>query len=83
MLPRAGWQRCRVHFQRDLVTALPRHEAPAVLALVRTIYAQPTGEAARAAMVQVLERLEPAVPKAAKMLREAEEDILACLSFPR
>lgn len=81
--PGASWQRCRVHFLRDLVTALPRHEAPAVLALVKTIYAQPTREAARAAMVQVLERLEPTVPKAAKMLREAEEDILAYLSFPR
>ena len=81
--PGASWQRCRVPFLRDLVTALPRHEAPAVLALVRTIYAQPTGEAARAAMVQVLERLEPTVPKAARMLREAEEDILAYLSFPR
>ena len=81
--PGASWQRCRVHFLRDLVTALPRHEAPAVLALVKTIYAQPTREAARAAMDQVLERLEPTVPKAARMLREAEEDILAYLSFPR
>jgi putative transposase len=79
----ASWQRCKVHFLRDLVTALPRHEAPAVLALVKTIFAQPTREAARVAVAQVLERLEPTVPKAAEMLREAEEDILAYLSFPR
>ena len=56
--PGASWQRCRVHFLRDLVTGLPRHEAQAaLLALGRTIYAQPTREAAKAAMVQVLERL--------------------------
>ena len=81
--PGASWQRCRDHFLRDLATALPRHEAPAVLALVKTIYAQPTREAAKAAMDQVLERLEPTVPKAARMLRCAEADILAYLSLPR
>jgi hypothetical protein len=53
-----------------------------VLALVRTIYAQPTREAGKAATVQVPERREPTVPKAAKMVRCAEDDILAYLSFP-
>ena len=54
-----------------------------MLALLKTIFAQPTREAARAAVGQVLERLEPTVPKAAEMLTEADEDILAYLSFPR
>ena len=54
-----------------------------MLALVKTIFAQPTRVAAWAAVGQVLERLAPTVPKAAEMLREAEEDILAYLSFPR
>lgn len=51
----ASWQRCKVHFLRDLVTALPKHEAPAVLALVKTIFAQPNQEAAKEAVAQVLE----------------------------
>jgi hypothetical protein len=50
-----------------------------VLALVRTIFGQPTREAARAAVAQLLERLEHTVPKAAEMLREVEDDILAAL----
>ena len=79
----ASWQRCKVHFLRDLVTALPKHEAPAVQALVKTIFAQPNQEAARAAVAQVLERLEPTVPKAAAMLRQAEAEILSYLAFPR
>jgi transposase-like protein len=54
-----------------------------VLALVKTIFAQPNQEAAEAAVAQVLERLEPTAPKAAAMLRQAETEILAYLAFPR
>jgi len=42
-----------VHFLRDLVTALPKHEAPAMLALVKTIFAQPNQEAAKAAVAEM------------------------------
>ncbi len=66
-----------------MVAALPKHEAPAVLALVKTIFAQPNQEATKEAVAQVLERLEPTVPKAAAMLRQAEPEILAHLAFPR
>lgn len=46
----ASWWRCKVHFLRDLVTVVPKHEAPAVLALVKTIFAQPTPAEAKAAL---------------------------------
>lgn len=55
-----SWQCCKVHFLRDLVTALPTQE---VLALVKTMFVQPNQEAAKAAVAQVLEHLEPTVPK--------------------
>ena len=44
-------------------------DAPAVLALGKTVFAQPTQQAAKAAVDQVLERLEPTVPQAAATLR--------------
>src|SRR5829696_8999745 len=40
----AGWQRCRVHFLRNMLTRVPRGNAEMVPAAVRTIFAQPDTE---------------------------------------
>src|SRR5487761_1732322 len=78
----ASWQRCTVHFLRNVVAACSRQDAPAVLALVKTVFAQPSQQAASQAISQALELLEPRYPKVAKLLRDAEQDILAYLAFP-
>jgi len=53
-----------------------------VAAFVRTIFAQPDKAAAHAQLANVADSLEQRFPKAAEMLREAEEDILAYMAFP-
>ncbi|HVD03399.1 MAG TPA: transposase, partial [Candidatus Dormibacteraeota bacterium] len=78
----ASWQRCTVHFLRNVVAACSRQDAPAVLALVKTVFAQPSQLAASQAISQALELLEPRYPKVAKLLRDAEQDILSYLAFP-
>jgi transposase-like protein len=78
----ASWQRCTVHFLRNVVAACSRQDAPAVLALVKTVFAQPTQQAASQAISQALELLQPRYPKVAKLLRDAEADILSYLAFP-
>lgn len=78
----ASWQRCTVHFLRNVVAACSRQDAPAVLALVKTIFAQPTQPAASQAVSQALELLEPHHPKVARLLREGESDVLTYLTFP-
>jgi putative transposase len=42
ILAGAAWQRCRVHFMRNLLTKVPRTQTGMVAAVVRTIFAQPT-----------------------------------------
>ena len=79
----AGWQRCRVHFLRNVGAAVSKQDAPAVLAVVRTIFLQPTAEAARAAVTQALAVLEPRHERVAAMLRAAEDDVLAYLGYPQ
>jgi transposase-like protein len=78
----ASWQRCTVHFLRNVVAACSRQDAPAVLALVKTVLAQPSQPAASQAISQALELLEPRYPKVARLLRDAEQDVLAYLVFP-
>jgi len=59
----ASWQRCTVHFLRNVVAACSRQDAPAVLALVKTVFAQPSQQAASQAISQALELLEPRYPR--------------------
>jgi transposase-like protein len=78
----ATWQRCKVHFLRNVASAVPKQHAPAVLAVVKSIFLQPTRETAKDAVEHALAVLEPRFPKVAEKLRTAEADVLAYLAFP-
>lgn len=77
----AAWQRFRVHFMRNLLAHIPQGDKSLVAATVRTI--QPSPAAAAAQVEQVARMLDQHWPKAAALLRSAEADILAYMSFPR
>jgi putative transposase len=66
VLPGAGWQRCRVHFIRNLLTRVPKSMQTLVATLVRSIFAQPEREAVWAQhgriVEQLQERFSPALP---------------------
>ena len=68
----ATWQRCKVHFLRNVASAVPKLHAPAVLAVVKSIFLQPTRETARDAVHHALNVLEPRFPTVAAKLRAAE-----------
>ncbi len=78
----AAWQRCKVHFLRNAASAVPKLHAPAVLAVVKSIFLQPTRETSRDAVNHALNVLEPRFPAVAAKLRAAEADVLAYLDFP-
>jgi len=79
----ASWQRCRVHFMRNLLARVPQGDKSLVAAAVRTIFAQPHREAAGQQLDLVVQTMQPRWPKAAELLVAAEEDILAYMAFPR
>jgi putative transposase len=78
----ASWQRCRVHCLRNLLAHVPQGDKAMVAAAVRTIFAQPHRQAAGQQVQEVVKALEGRWPKAAKMLADAEDDVLAYMAFP-
>ncbi len=76
------WQRCTVHFLRDLLGHARKEQAPMLAALVRPIFAAADREAARAQLSEAVAALEGRLPKVAAMLESAEEDVLAFFGFP-
>ena len=79
----AGWQRCRVHFLRNALALVPKAAQALVAATIRTVFAQPTAEAARQQWRQVADGFRTRWPRLATLLDEAEADVLTYLAFPR
>jgi len=77
-----SWQRCRVHLMRNLLALVPRSAQQMVASFVRTIFAQPDHASAMAQLHRVADGLQTRFPKAAELLREAAEDVLAHVHFP-
>jgi transposase-like protein len=78
----AGWQRCRVHFVRNLLDKVTKANAEMVAAAVRTIFAQPDAAAVDAQFDRIVDTLAPQFPDVAVMLAGAREDLLSFSSFP-
>jgi putative transposase len=78
----AGWQRCRVHFMRNLLARVPKSAQAMVAATVRTIFDQPDRAAAEAQLLQVVEALQDRFPTVTQLLLEAEGEILTFYDFP-
>jgi len=78
----AGWQRCRVHFLRNVLAKVPKADATMVAAAIRTIFAQPAAEAVAAQFDRIVATLEPQFPVVATMLADARDDLLAFTGFP-
>ena len=79
----ASWQRCRVHFMRNVLVHAPAGQRRVVCALVATIFAQTTERAARDQWRTVADQLRERFPKIARLMDEAEDDVLAHMSFPK
>lgn len=79
----ATWQRCRVHFMRNLLAHSGKSGRRVVSAFVATAFAQETPETASAQWRQVADQLRPKVPKLAALMDQAETDVLAYMTFPK
>lgn len=82
--PEAAWQRCVVHWYRNVLSAVPKGKAKAVAAMLKAIHAQEDRAAARKKAKDVVEKLESMrLGKAAEMVRDGVEETLSYMAFPR
>ena len=77
------WQRCRVHFLRNALAHAGKGQRQMVLALINTVFAQDTQEAAVTQWRVVADQLREKFPKLATVMDDAESDVLAFMGFPK
>ena len=80
---KAEWQRCKVHFLRNALAHAGKGQRQMVLAMINTVFAQESLEAAIAQWRVVADQLRAKFPKLAAMLDKSEPDVLAYMSFPK
>jgi transposase-like protein len=78
----ATWQRCRVHFMRNVLAHAGKQGRRVVSAFIGTAFAQDDAEKAKIQWRNVADQIRPKVPKLAGFMDEAEADVLAYMSFP-
>jgi putative transposase len=76
------WQRCQVHFVRNILNHTAAREKAFVLGLLKSITEAPTLIAARKALAEAVDSLGRRVPKAAALLDTCGEEILAVYQLP-
>jgi transposase-like protein len=78
----AAWQRCGVHFMRNVLARVPRANAEMVAAAIRTIFAQPDAAAVAEQFDRITATLTAQFPEVVAMLVDARADLLAFAAFP-
>jgi len=77
-----AWQRCRVHFMRNVLARVSKSAQGFVSAVLKQIFAQPSLEKAEEALSQAIELLQEKYPAAAHVVCEGADDVLTYKTFP-
>ena len=82
--PTARYQRCTVHFYRNVMSVVPRSKVKLVAAMLKAIHAQEDREAAKTKARDVVARLrEMKLQAAAKKVEDSVDETLEYMAFPR
>ena len=80
----SSWQRCRVHYIRNLLATIPKAHTEMVAAVFRSIFTQATAAEVEARWDEVTDTLDGhGFTKAADSMRSAKHDVLAFTAFPK
>lgn len=79
----ATQQRCRVHWMRNALAHVGAKQRPAVIAMLKTIFAQESADAAHEQWRHVADALRERYEKLATMMDGSREEVLAYMAFPK
>lgn len=77
------WQRCRVHFARNLLQRVPNAHQRMVTAALRSVFSQEDAVGLVERWDDLANSLAERFPKAAELMKESKEDVLAFRHFPQ
>jgi putative transposase len=77
------WQRCSVHFLRDMLGHVAKAQQPMIAAAIRGIFQAASLTEARQRLIEVVDRLGSVAPKVARLLEAAQAELLAFYQLPR
>ena len=78
----ASWQRCQTHFSRNVLDRVPKKDQSKVKHLLKDMYNSLNIEEARERKEKLMDELETKAPKAAEVLDQGFDDVMAVLSLP-
>jgi transposase-like protein len=81
--PGASWQRCKVHFMRNILSHVPHKEKEHFAGLLKGIWLAGDLETARQRARELIRQYETKLPKAVEILEEGLDDALTFLAFPK
>ena len=76
------WQRCTVHFLRDMLGHCAKAQQPLVATAIRQVFAAESAADGHARLSEVVAALGQTAPKVARLLAGAEDELLAFMAFP-
>ena len=83
VFPDAAYQRCTVHFYRNVLSRVPKSKRPRVAAMIKAIHAMESREASEAKALEVASELEASrLGEAAKAVREGYAETMTYTRFP-
>ena len=78
----SAWQRCTVHFQRNILAHVPQAESKAVAADLKVVFQAARRETAEQLAAGFLERYAALYPKAVQALERGLDEALTYTAFP-
>ena len=81
--PGASWQRCKVHFMRNILAYVPQKEKKAFAAVLKEIWLAPTAELARKRAQERIDVYAKRFPRAVQCLENGLEASLIFYAFPK
>ena len=79
----SSWQRCKVHFMRNVLSQVGKAQQPVVSAALQQIFMQRDAASAEATVTAVAQKLDGQLPKVADKLRNECHEALSYLAFPQ